>query len=64
MLAAVMGLLFLGGASLLPFAVLFGTVLPALVGLVLTSEYRMHRVLSFLDPSLTPTTPATSCPRL
>ena len=31
MLATVMGLLFLGGASLLPFAVLFGTVFSALL---------------------------------
>ena len=54
MLAAVMGLLFLGGASLLPFAVLFGTVLSALLALVLTSEYRMRRVLSFLDPFADP----------
>jgi cell division protein FtsW len=54
MLAAVMGLLFLGGASLLPFAVLFGTVLSALLVLVLTSEYRMRRVLSFLDPFADP----------
>jgi len=49
-LATVMGLLFLGGASLLPFAVLFGTVLVGLIALVLTSEYRMRRVLSFLNP--------------
>jgi cell division protein FtsW len=54
MLAAVMGLLFLGGASLLPFAVLFGTVLSALLVLVVTSEYRMRRVLSFLDPFADP----------
>ena len=54
MLAAVMGLLFLGGASLLPFAVLFGTVFSALLVLVLTSEYRMRRVLSFLDPFADP----------
>ncbi len=50
MLATVMGLLFLGGASLMPFAVLFGAVLTGLSFLVLTSEYRMKRVLSFLDP--------------
>jgi len=50
MLAAVMGLLFLGGVSVLPFAVLFGTVLLGLAVLVLTSEYRMKRVLSFLNP--------------
>jgi len=50
MLAAVMGLLFLGGASVMPFAVLFGTVLLGLTMLILTSEYRMKRVLSFLNP--------------
>jgi cell division protein FtsW len=50
MLAAVMGLLFLGGVSVLPFAVLFGTVLLGLVLLVVTSPYRMKRVLSFLNP--------------
>jgi cell division protein FtsW len=50
MLAAVMGLLFLGGVSVMPFAVLFGTVLTGLTLLILTSEYRMKRVLSFLNP--------------
>jgi cell division protein FtsW len=54
MLATVMGMLFLGGASLLSFAVLFGSVLAGLVFLVLTSEYRMRRVLSFLDPFADP----------
>ncbi len=50
MLATVMGLLFLGGVSVLPFAVLFGAVLSGLALLVLTSDYRMQRVLSFIDP--------------
>jgi cell division protein FtsW len=50
MLAAVMGLLFLGGVSVMPFVVLFGSVLTGLVFLILTSEYRMKRVLSFLNP--------------
>ena len=50
MLATVMGMLFLGGVSVMPFAVLFGTVLVGLSVLVLTSEYRMRRILSFLDP--------------
>lgn len=50
MLAAVMGLLFLGGVSVLPFAVLFGTVLVGLTLLVITSPYRMKRVMSFLNP--------------
>ena len=50
MLATVMGLLFLGGVSVMPFAALFASVLSGLVVLVLTSEYRMRRVLSFLEP--------------
>lgn len=50
MLATVMGLLFLGGVSVMPFAVLFGAMLVGLTFLVLTSEYRMKRVLSFLNP--------------
>ena len=50
MLATVMGLLFLGGVSVMPFAVLFGTVLVGLTVLVMTSEYRMRRILSFLNP--------------
>ncbi len=50
MLATVMGLLFLGGVSVMPFAVLFGTVLVGLAVLVMTSEYRMRRILSFLNP--------------
>jgi cell division protein FtsW len=49
-MATVMGMLFLGGASVIPFGVLFSGVLVSLVALVLTSEYRMRRVLSFLDP--------------
>lgn len=50
MMATVMGLLFLGGASLLPFAFLLGAVLLGLVTLVIFSPYRMQRVISFLDP--------------
>jgi cell division protein FtsW len=50
MMATVMGLLFLGGASLLPFAFLLGAVLVGLVTLVIVSPYRMQRVVSFLDP--------------
>jgi cell division protein FtsW len=34
----------------MPFVVLFGSVLTGLVFLILTSEYRMKRVLSFLNP--------------
>ncbi|AFL74267.1 putative lipid II flippase FtsW [Thiocystis violascens] len=50
MLATVMGLLFLGGVSLLPFAFLIGVVAVGLVALVFLSPYRMQRVISFLDP--------------
>jgi cell division protein FtsW len=50
MLATVMGLLFLGGVSLLPFAFLLGVVGVGLVALVFLSPYRMQRVISFLDP--------------
>lgn len=50
MMATVMGLLFLGGASLLPFAALLGAVVLGLVTLVIVSPYRMQRVISFLDP--------------
>lgn len=54
MLATVMGLLFIGGVSITPFLVLFAGVLSGLVILVATSEYRMRRVLSFLDPFADP----------
>lgn len=50
MLATVMSLLFLGGASLLPFAFLLGAIAVGLVALVFLSPYRMQRVISFLDP--------------
>lgn len=50
MLATVMGMLFLGGASLMPFIVLLGIVGAGLVTLVIFSPYRLERVVSFLDP--------------
>lgn len=50
MLATVMGMLFLGGVSLMPFIVLFVAVAAGLLVLVLTSPYRLQRVTSFLDP--------------
>lgn len=50
MLATVMGLLFLGGVSVMPFIVLFLTVAAGLLVLILTSPYRLKRVTSFLDP--------------
>ncbi len=50
MLATVMGLLFLGGASLMPFILLLGAVAAGLVALVILSPYRLARVVSFLNP--------------
>ncbi|MBK1716471.1 putative lipid II flippase FtsW [Thiocystis violacea] len=50
MLATVMGLLFLGGASLMPFVLLLGVVAAGLVALVILSPYRLARVVSFLNP--------------
>jgi cell division protein FtsW len=50
MLATVMGLLFLGGVSVMPFVFLFVAVAAGLLVLVLTSPYRLQRVTSFLDP--------------
>ncbi|NKN32359.1 putative lipid II flippase FtsW [Marichromatium bheemlicum] len=50
MLATVMGMLFLGGVSVLPFVVLIAVVGAGLVALVFVSPYRMQRVTSFLDP--------------
>jgi hypothetical protein len=50
MLATVMGLLFLGGVSLMPFVLLFLVVGAGLTLLILISPYRLQRVTSFLDP--------------
>jgi cell division protein FtsW len=50
MLATVMGMLFLGGVSVLPFVFLFLVVAAGLLVLVLVSPYRLQRVTSFLDP--------------
>ncbi|MCK7575419.1 MAG: putative lipid II flippase FtsW [Chromatiales bacterium] len=50
MLATVMGMLFLGGSSLMPFIVLIGILGAGLVTLVILSPYRLARVISFLDP--------------
>ncbi|WP_394202291.1 cell division protein FtsW [Shewanella waksmanii] len=44
------GLLFLAGARLLDFFALILTGIGAFVALVMTAEYRMARVTSFLDP--------------
>jgi cell division protein FtsW len=50
MLATVMGLLFLGGVSVMPFVFLLTVVAVGLLALVLVSPYRLQRVTSFLDP--------------
>jgi cell division protein FtsW len=49
-LVTVMGLLFLGGVSILNFVLLFVTVAGALVVLILIEPYRLTRVTSFLRP--------------
>lgn len=48
--AIAMGLLFLGGFNWRWFAGLFAFLAVAFVGLVMSSPYRMQRVLGFLDP--------------
>ncbi len=50
LLATVMGMLFLGGAPLWQFGVLFLLVSIGGALLVITSPYRLARVTSFLDP--------------
>lgn len=50
LLITAFGLLFLGGAPLWQFILLFATAGMAAVVLVLISPYRMARVTSFLDP--------------
>jgi cell division protein FtsW len=49
-LVTVMGLLFLGGVSILNFVLLFLTVVAALVVLIVIEPYRLTRVTSFLRP--------------
>lgn len=53
-LATVMGLLFLGGVSIMNFAVLFLGVGGALIGLIIVEPYRLKRVTSFMDPFADP----------
>lgn len=50
MFATALGMLFLGGARLWPFAVLLGLVAVAGAGLIYSSPYRMARLTGFLDP--------------
>ncbi|MBM4200910.1 MAG: putative lipid II flippase FtsW [Gammaproteobacteria bacterium] len=49
-MATALGMLFVGGARLWPFGVLMALVLLSGVALVFSAEYRLKRVLSFLDP--------------
>lgn len=50
MLATVMGMLYLGGVSLMPFILLLGVIGIGLVTLIIVSPYRLERVVSFIDP--------------
>ncbi len=50
LMATALGMLFLGGARLWPFGVLMGLVVLSGVVLIFAAEYRIKRVLSFLDP--------------
>lgn len=45
-----LGMLFLGGAPILQFAAVFLASLLAGVGLIVSSEYRMQRLMTYLDP--------------
>lgn len=49
-MAVALGMLFLAGASLWQFGALIGVFIAAGAMLILTAEYRLRRVLSFLDP--------------
>ena len=50
LLCTALGMMFLGGAALWQFGVLLAVAGAALVGLVVTSPYRLQRVVAFLDP--------------
>ena len=54
LLATVLGMLFLGGVQVSHFSSLLGLVGVAMVGLVASSDYRMQRITSFLDPFADP----------
>ena len=49
-MAVALGMLFLAGASLWQFGALIGVFIAAGAMLILTAEYRLRRVLSFIDP--------------
>lgn len=53
-LVTALGMLFLAGARLWQFAVLFATVVAALVVLAVSSPYRMARLTGFLNPWANP----------
>jgi cell division protein FtsW len=50
LLATVLGLMFLGGALAWQFAALLGTVVGLLILLMITSPYRLQRLIAFTDP--------------
>ncbi len=50
LMATALGMLFLGGARLWPFGLMMGLVACSGVVLIFAAEYRVKRVLSFLDP--------------
>ena len=50
LLATAMGLLFMGGVAAWQFALLLGVAGLALAGLVISSSYRLQRILTFVDP--------------
>lgn len=50
LMATALGMLFLAGARLWPFGLMMGGVVVSGVVLILAAEYRVKRVLSFLDP--------------
>ncbi len=50
MFATALGMLFLGGARLLPFVALMAALAVAVVGLIFSSPYRMARLTGFMNP--------------
>jgi len=45
-----LSLLFIAGARLLPFIIIFALVALGMIGLIVTTPYRMQRLTSFLNP--------------
>ena len=50
LIAVLLGLLFLGGTRIIHLGVLIGSVLPVGYLLIMQSEYRRERLMSFFDP--------------